>query len=1035
MAKQRNTISKGEWKNEIVQFHANRLVVTLVDHKNIAGAEERKSAIERIVKQFEGITIARSNKRQTRFVLFVPDHINIPVLAKQIQIMAEVESAEPDFIGTICIAPNDSRYSEQYNLAKVNAEAAWDLTLGDTSVIIGVLDTGIAIQSNALSHPDLDDTSRVIFGHNYIMDNDIPEDDQSHGTHCAGIAAAEGNNSEGISGINRGCQLYICKVADSIGYASQSDAADAVEEFTDYVVANNLHGILSMSLRWTTETTALRDAIQYSADNNILSCIATGNDNSVVGFPARLSVSVDTVMAVGGTDSADERYTRSNFGPEVSVVAPAVGILSTYPNYDIGASFEDYGLKTGTSMATPLVAGLGGLIWSQVPVLKASQVKNVIMHTAHPLGGSDFNNNFGHGRIEAGDAVAKAGWITTRVQTDLHFIDIPEGEIQLRAIRIDVNSFHSTSLTLITPPGAPFTVHNGIATDTIEASDNFETPRSLFIWIRYQGTTDGDTAMSTARVRCIETGDEFDVTLQANTIARPSCAMVLVLDKSGSMSLTSGVGDFTREEILKQSVNTLLSTVHEGNGVGMVTFDHDAYPLLDPIAGPMGALGDAFDLERVKPFTAMLGYPAPSGNTGIGDGIALGHDLLETGTTYDKRALIVFTDGHETAGRYITDVQELINEQVFAVGLGTAGELYPAALNEICNGHAGYLLLTDQLDNDNQFKLAKYFLQIQAGINNEDIVLDPSGYVHQGSTVKIPFYLNESDITADVFTLTPMREILHMALETPQGDIINDTNINDFPGIKKVHGEQVSFFRMSLPVENGKDITGHTGKWNLILQVNDRYFKKYLSGINKNKEAYTRAVTQGVSYTALIHAYSNLRMRVAVAQHGYEPGAIISLNCYLTEYGVPLTKSASVRATILQPDGSKFEASLHKTDIGVYNFQMTGNMSGIYTFVVHAEGLTTRNNKYTREQVATAVTYHGGNQPFPSSTNDPNNTNDTKEALCKLLHCLKNNMNEQYKDQLLKQGFDIEGLTKCYCPMPTKKIPFNRDTQNMVIKK
>ena len=208
-----------------------------------------------------------------------------------------------------------------------------------------------------------------------------------------------------------------------------------------------------------------------------------------------------------------------------------------------------------------------------------------------------------------------------------------------------------------------------------------------------------------------------------------------------------------------------------------------------------------------------------------------------------------------------------------------------------------------------------------------------------------------------------------------------------------------------------------------------------MSGLSKNKDAYTTAVTHGVSYTALIHAYSNLRMRVTVAQNSYEPGAVISINSYLTEYGVPLTKLASVQATVTQPDGSKFLATLHKTNTGVYTYQMTASMAGIYTFVVHAEGLTTRNNKYTREQVATAVTYRGGNQPFPSATNDPNRPNETKEALCKLISCLNNNMSEQYKERLLKDGFDVKGLYQCYCPPPTKKIPVSHDTHTLYIKK
>ena len=136
--------------------------------------------------------------------------------------------------------------------------------------------------------------------------------------------------------------------------------------------------------------------------------------------------------------------------------------------------------------------------WSgAVSQLTNDQVRDVIMHTAEPLGSDSFSNEYGHGRIHAGDAVAKAGWIFTPSQINLNFIDIPEGETQLRAIKISVNSFHSTSISMVLDPAAPFTYQNGISTDNIGKSDNFDTPRELYIWIRYQGTTDGDSAMST----------------------------------------------------------------------------------------------------------------------------------------------------------------------------------------------------------------------------------------------------------------------------------------------------------------------------------------------------------------------------------------------------------------------------------------------------------------------------------------------------------------------------------------------------------
>ena len=117
------------------------------------------------------------------------------------------------------------------------------------------------------------------------------------------------------------------------------------------------------------------------------------------------------VIAVGVTDDTDSVASFSNVGPAVNVVAPGVSILSTFPTYDVnGDTAHDYVSWDGTSMATPHVTGLASLVWSRVPQLTNAQVRDVIENTAVKLGPGTFDDSWGHGRINAVDAVTKAGW-------------------------------------------------------------------------------------------------------------------------------------------------------------------------------------------------------------------------------------------------------------------------------------------------------------------------------------------------------------------------------------------------------------------------------------------------------------------------------------------------------------------------------------------------------------------------------------------------------------------------------------------------
>lgn len=295
-----------------------------------------------------------------------------------------VEYVEPNFIARATLIPNDSFYGNQWALPKVNAPSAWDFTTGSASVIIAIIDTGVQ-----LDHPDLQ--SKLVGGWNFVAGNNNPNDDNGHGTHCAGIAAAATNNAQGIAGLGWDCRIMPIKVLNSSGSGTYADVAAGMT----YAV-NNGAKVLSLSLAGSAPSSTLENAVNYAWNNGAVVVAAAGNNNSTTPeYPAWYA----NCIAVASSTTNDSRSSFSNYGSWVDVAAPGSSILSTYNN-------SGYATISGTSMAAPLVAGLAGLLWSYMGTgSPASSIRAQIENTAVAVPG----NYVAYGRIDAGAALATAG--------------------------------------------------------------------------------------------------------------------------------------------------------------------------------------------------------------------------------------------------------------------------------------------------------------------------------------------------------------------------------------------------------------------------------------------------------------------------------------------------------------------------------------------------------------------------------------------------------------------------------------------------
>ncbi len=263
--------------------------------------------------------------------------------------------------------PSDPLRSTQDSLDLINANAAFDTTLGSSDVRIAVIDTGVDydhedLAANVRSNPGKDFADGDDDPINGTSDNGQP---QTHGTHVAGIAGAVTDNGTGVTGVSQS-ELIFGRALGADGSGFGSDVADAIKW-----AANQNADIINLSLGSPSASTVERNAVQYAHNEGSLLIAAAGNDdNDSVGFPA----GYDQVVAVSAVDSDGNLARFTNTGSQVEVAAPGVGYNSTVAEGYFG---NKYYPKSGTSMSSPCAAGVAALIIAQHGTNRATTRKHL----------------------------------------------------------------------------------------------------------------------------------------------------------------------------------------------------------------------------------------------------------------------------------------------------------------------------------------------------------------------------------------------------------------------------------------------------------------------------------------------------------------------------------------------------------------------------------------------------------------------------------------------------------------------------------
>jgi serine protease len=374
----------------------------------------------------------------------------VQAITAELMTLPEVEYAEPDQVILPALVPNDTQYSDQWDLSGVNGinmPAAWDITTGSSRIVIADIDTGIT------NHADL--SGRTVPGFDFISDpasaNDGDGRDANpgdpgdwvtaqdliqigicfgqtihnstwHGTHTAGTLGAIGNNNLGVAGINWNSPILPVRVLGKCGGVT-SDILDAVRWAAGLPVAgvpDNAHPakVLNLSLGAHVSTpvcsaawqSAINDA--YAAGTVIVAAAGNGNNGAAEDASHFTPGNCDNLITVAATDINGNRATYSNFGALVEIAAPGGGHDPLHPENDILSTFntgatipviDAYAYDAGTSMAAPHVTGVVSLMLSVNPTLSPAVILQILQRTARPFpsGSTCISAGCGSGLLDA----------------------------------------------------------------------------------------------------------------------------------------------------------------------------------------------------------------------------------------------------------------------------------------------------------------------------------------------------------------------------------------------------------------------------------------------------------------------------------------------------------------------------------------------------------------------------------------------------------------------------------------------------------
>lgn len=567
-----------------------------------------------------------------------------------------------------------------------------------------------------------------------------------------------------------------------------------------------------------------------------------------------------------------------------------------------------------------------------------------------------------------GSAPCGGGVIAVAPLTNkLAFVNVPARTQTARAVVFSVQSCQAVTLqvsagpTLTSGPGTIGLPLGGIV--SLPAAATAAT-REVRIWVSYHADAAGTSAAGSVTVSCPQSGQTWVIPITANAVPKPTVASILVLDRSGSMDDPSGIPGKKRIDVLHDAAPTFVELLGDLDGIGVVAFDQNASLSMSVAqAGPLGfGAGRAGATATISNHLTNL-----QGSTSIGDGVELAHDTLVGVSGYDYRAVVVLTDGEENTAKFISDIASRIDDRVYAIGLGTVNQLNPIALSKLVKNTGGYLMMTGPLTASEQFRLAKYYLQILSGVTNNQIVVDPDGYIGVNDVVRIPFDLTEADTSTDVILLSPYRKVIDFQVETPAGDLIDAASVGALVDATFVPGVSLDAYRLSLPAI-WPTHSAQAGRWHARLEIGKPQSPVTVAAHLRESDFDRREVyAHGLPFSVSVHAQSSLSMSVGVVARQASPSTVIDHRASLRQLDIPLDTQCTVTLEAIDPAGGIRAVPMQRTGAGDFAVETDATVAGVYVFRYIGRGISLAGVPFMREQVRTVGIWDGGDDKPPRS--------------------------------------------------------------------
>ncbi|ADQ66443.1 peptidase S8 [Halogeometricum borinquense] len=356
----------------------------------LVGVSKNRDTKKAVAQHVPGnAEIVHENKELSYAAVKFPSHASTRARENFISAVTkgdDIKYAERNTTHSTLYTANDPKLGSQYAPQQVNANDAWDTTLGSSDVTVAVVDQGVKYD-----HPDLSARFGSNTGYDFVDDDSDPMpdvlSDEFHGTHVAGIAAGTTDNNEGVGGISNSTLLSGRALSES-GRGSTSDIADAIQWAADQGA-----DVVNLSLGGGGYTQTMKNAVSYATTNGTAVIAAAGNDSSgSVSYPAAYSEAI----AVSALDPDETLASYSNYGSKLDLAAPGTNVLSCW------TTSTQYKEISGTSMATPVVSGVAALALSEYSLSPADlrqHLKNTAVNVGLP------SNKQGAGRVDAANAV------------------------------------------------------------------------------------------------------------------------------------------------------------------------------------------------------------------------------------------------------------------------------------------------------------------------------------------------------------------------------------------------------------------------------------------------------------------------------------------------------------------------------------------------------------------------------------------------------------------------------------------------------